>query len=120
MITYITTIWARTGHEEQVTRFYQDLEPLLRAAPGYHGRRILRAMPGTMEAAIRRIVPPQEAAGHGDHGPQGVHFVIVEQWDTVDQRVAFSRSASGSRGRDLFPHILPDHSHEFYEDVTPD
>jgi hypothetical protein len=49
-----------------------------------------------------------------------VHFVIVEQWDSVEERVAFARgAAAANRGRDLFPYILPEHSHEFYEDVTP-
>lgn len=119
MVTYIATVWAKPGHENEVTRFYQELEPLMRAAKGYRGRKILRARTGTMAAAVRKVVTPEESARHAEHAPPGTHFVMVEEWDSVEDRVAFSRGASASRGRELFPHILPDHSHEFYEDVSP-
>lgn len=120
MVTYIATVYAKPGHELEVTKFYQDLEPLLKAAKGYRGRQILRARPGTMEAEVRRVTPPEQLSAHRhESGPAGVHFILVEQWDSVADRVAFSRGASAARGRDLFPHILPAHSHEFYEDVTP-
>lgn len=120
MITYVAILFAKPGHELAVTKFYQDLEPLMREAPGFRGRRILRARPGVMEAEVRRITPPEELKGHAhEEGPAGVQFVMVEQWDSVADRVAFSRGASRARNKDLFPHILPQHSHEFYEDVTP-
>jgi len=120
MITYVASLYAKPGHELEVTKFYQDLEPLMRAAPGFRGRRILRARPGTMEAEVRRVTPPEELKGHAhESGPEGVHFVMVEHWDSVADRVAFSRGASRARNKDLFPHLLPQHSHEFYEDVTP-
>jgi quinol monooxygenase YgiN len=119
MVTYIATVWAKPGHEQQVTKFYQDLEPLMKQAKGYRGRQILRARPGTMAAAVRKVVTPEEAARHPEHAPPGTHFVIVEQWDSVDERIAFSRGAAAGRTKDLIPNILPEHSHEFYEDVTP-
>ena len=119
MITYIASVFAKPGHELAVTRFYQDLEQPLKEAPGYRNRRILRARPGTMEAEVRRVVPPEQLKGHGHDGPAGVHFIIVEQWDSVTERVAFSRGVSGGRSKELIPHLLPEHSHEFYEDVTP-
>jgi quinol monooxygenase YgiN len=120
MITYVATLLAKPGHELAVTKFYQELEPAMREAKGYRGRRILRARPGTMEAEVRRVVPPEQLKGHEHPGPEGVQFVMVEQWDTVADRVAFSRGASGARTKELIPHILPAHSHEFYEDVTPE
>ena len=120
MITYVATVYAKPGHELAVTTFYQDLEPLLRVAKGYRDRTMLRARPGTMEAEVRRVTPPEELKGHAhEEGPAGVQFVIVEHWDSVADRVAFSRGASRARSKDLFPHLLPAHSHEFYEDVTP-
>ncbi|MCE7902025.1 MAG: hypothetical protein DYH20_05020 [Gammaproteobacteria bacterium PRO9] len=121
MVDYIATIYAKPGHEEAVTRFYQDMEPLLAAAHGYRGRRVLRARPGTIEAEVRRVTPPAQFKGHADEvaPPNGVHFVMIEQWDSVADRVAFARGASAGRARELFPHILPEHTHEFYEDVTP-
>ncbi|MEO7387183.1 MAG: hypothetical protein ABIX37_09630 [Gammaproteobacteria bacterium] len=118
MVNYIASLYAKPGHELEVTRFYQELESLMRAAPGFRGRRILRARPGTMEAEVRRVTPPDQLKGHG-HDPEGVHFVMVEQWDSVADRIAFSRGATAARNKDLFPHLLPSHSHEFYEDVTP-
>lgn len=119
MVTYIATIWAKPGHEHDVTRFYQDLESAMKDARGYRGRRILRARPGTAAAAMRKLVTAEEAARHAEHEAAGVHFVLIEQWDSVEDRVAFSRSASAARGRELIPHILPEHTHEFYEDVSP-
>lgn len=120
MVTYIATIWAKPGHENDVTRFYQNLESLLREAKGYRGRKLLRARPGTMAEAIRRYVSAEELARHPEPAVKGTHFVIIEEWDSVDDRIVFSRSSvSASRGKELFPYILPEHSHEFYEDVSP-
>lgn len=119
MVTYIATLLVKPGRELAVTRFYQDLAPLLQEAKGFRGRQLLRARPGTMEAEVRRVTPAEELAGHAhEEGPAGVSFIIVEQWDSVTDRVAFSRGASSTRARDLFPNLLPQHSHEFYEDVT--
>lgn len=120
MVTYIATIYAKPGHELEVTKFYQDQEPQLREAKGFHGRQILRARPGTMEAEVRRVMPPEQlAAGHHEpSGPAGVHFVIVEKWDSVGERIAFSMGPGKGRTKELIPHILPAHSHEFYEDVS--
>lgn len=119
MVAFITCIYAKPGHELAVSKFYQDMEQGLKDAPGYRNRQILRARPGTIEAELRRVVPPEQLKGHAHSGPAGVHFVIVEQWDSVAERVAFTRGISAGRSKELFPHLLPEHSHEFYEDVTP-
>lgn len=120
MVIYIATVWAKPGHEEDVTRFYQGLEPLMRAAKGYRGRRILRARTGAMVEAIRKVVSAEEMARHPEPAAKGTHFVLVEEWDSIEERIAFARSsATAGRAKDLFPFILPEHSHEFYEDVAP-
>lgn len=120
METYIATVFAKHGHEEDVTRFYQELEPFYEDAQGFHGREILRARPGTMLEAVKKMVSPEEMARHAEPpGPPGVHFVIIERWDSVEDRMAFSRSLEGDRQKALFPHLLPEHTHEFYSDVTP-
>ena len=121
MVTYIATVWAKPGHENEVTRFYQDLEPLMREAGGFAGRKILRARSGAFAEAVRRTMPAgAPTGGHAEPpGPAGTHFVMIEQWSSVEERIAFSRGAASSRSKQLFPHILPEHSHEFYEDVTP-
>ena len=121
MEVYIATVFAKLGHEEDVTNFYRDLEPSYAEAKGFHGRQILRARPGTMLEAVKKVVTPEEIARHPEPpGPPGVHFVIIEQWDSVDDRIAFSRSLDSNRQKALFPHLLPEHTHEFYSDVTPD
>jgi hypothetical protein len=111
---------AKPGHELEVSKFYQDLEPLMHEAKGFHGRNVYRARPGTVEAEVRRVTPAAELAAHPHHedGPQGVHFVVVEKWDSIADRIAFSRGAAKVRSVQLFPHLLPAHSHEVYEDVT--
>ena len=63
MVTYIATLYAKPGHELEVTKFYQDQEQQLRQAKGYRGRKMLRARPGTMEAEVRRVVPPEQLVG---------------------------------------------------------
>jgi len=118
MVIYVATVWAKPGSEEAVSTFYRDLEPLMRAAPGFRSRKILRARAGSMAAAVRRLRTATEP-DHGDHGPKGTHFVMVEEWDSIEQRLTFSKSASAARGKELYQHILPEHSHEFYEDVSP-
>lgn len=121
MEIYIATVFAKHGHEDEVTRFYQDLEPMYADVKGFHGRQILRARPGTMVEAVKKVVTAEEMAAHAEPpGPPGVHFVIVERWDSVDDRIAFSRSLDRDRQKALFPHLLPEHTHEFYSDVTPD
>lgn len=120
METYIVTLLAKTGHEEEVARFYQDMEPLLKEAQGYRGRKIFKARPGTMAAAVHKLYPPEELEGHPEHGHEdkGVMFVMIEEWDSIDDRMEFSRSMSGDRQKQLIPLLLPNHSHEFYQDVT--
>ena len=119
MVTYIATVYAKHGHEDEVTRFYVDQEEGLRGAAGFQGRTILRAKPGTMVAAVKKVVSAEEMAKHPDESAPGVHFVITERWNSVEEKTAYSRAQDGGRARDLIPHLLPQHTHEYYEDVTP-
>lgn len=120
MVTYVATLFAKTGSEDAVTAFYQEMEAALRDAPGFRGRRILRAMPGTMFEIVKGYLTEEQLASNPEPPhPDGVHFVMIEQWDTAEDRVRFSRSQDASRARSLYPHLLPQHTHEFYEDVTP-
>ena len=121
MVTYVATVYARNGHEDKVAAFYQELAALSEQARGFHGRQILQARPGTMVEAVFRIMTPEELAGHKEppHAePEGVHFIIIETWDSVEDRIAFSRGLGKERNKALFPHLLPEHSHEFYQDVS--
>ena len=120
MQTYIATVFVKSGHEDEVAKFYQDLEPLLKKAKGYHGRKLYRAQNGTMAAGVREMYTEEELAKHAEppHEDPGVQFISVELWDSVEVRLQFSKGAAASRTKDLIPHLLPQHSHEFYEEIS--
>lgn len=121
MVTYVATVYARNGHEDQVAAFYQGLAEQSAQAPGFRGRQILKALPGTMMEAVNRIMTSAELAGHKEpphEPPAGVHIIIIETWDSVEDRVQFARGLSKDRNKALFPYLLPEHSHEFYQDVS--
>lgn len=120
MEIYITTIYAKHGHEDQVAQFYQNQEGELKKAKGFRNRKIMRARPGTMVEAVKKVMSAEDIAKHSEAaGPDGVHFVIVEEWDSIDDKMTYSRSIDSSRNRDLIPHLLPEHSHEYYDDISP-
>jgi hypothetical protein len=120
METYIATVTAKPGSEAEVASFYSELEPLYETAKGFHGRQILKALPGTMLAAVKKVRSAEELAGHAEaEGPKGTHFIIIERWEHVDDRIKFSQSLDSSRATKLIPHLLPAHSHEFYTDISP-
>jgi len=118
--TYITTVFAKPGSADDVGRFYQGLAPILKEADGFRDRKIFRAQTGMMADAVRKIYTPEELAAHPEppHEDPGVQFIIIETWDSVEKRMLFSKNVAGSRSKDLIPHLLPGHSHEFYEDIT--
>ena len=120
MEIYITTIFAKNGHEDQVAQFYYDQEEELNNAKGFRSRQIMRARPGTMVAAVKKVLTEEEIAKHAEAaGPDGVHFVIIEEWDSIDEKMTYSRSIDSGRNRDLIPHLLPEHTHEYYDNITP-
>ena len=124
MVTYIATVWAQHGHEDDVARFYLDQEESLKAAEGFRSRQIMQAKPGTMLQAVLPYLNDEERARadkvmEEGHGPKGVHFIVVEQWDSIDQKTRFSRAQDSGRQKDLIPHLLPEHTHEYYSDITP-
>lgn len=119
MQTYIATLWAKHGTEEDVTKFYQEMEEQMQAAPGFRGRQIFRAEPGRMLEIVKGYISEEELAKSSERGkPEGVHFVMIEQWDSAEDRVRFSRSLDKARSAKLYPHLLPQHTHEFYQEVT--
>jgi heme-degrading monooxygenase HmoA len=118
MEIYVATVLAKKGHEDDVARFYQDQEDELRSAKGFRGRQILRARTGAMRAAVSKVIPAEEMAKHPAEEPPGTHFIIIEQWDSSDDKTAYSRAADAGRAKDLIPHLLPEHTHEYYEDIS--
>lgn len=119
MQTYIATLWAKHGAEGDVARFYQEMDEQLRAAPGFRGRQIFRAQPGRMFEIVKNYISEEELANANERPhPEGVHFVMIEQWDDAEDRVKFSRSLDKARSAKLYPNLLPQHTHEFYEEIT--
>ena len=118
MQPYIVTLQIKTGHEDDVVSFYQDLEPQLREAPGYHGRQIFLAKTGTMAAAVRKLYSAEELSKHTEpsHDDPGVQLIMIEQWDSVEERMLFSKNIVAGRQKTIFPFLMPNHSHEFYAD----
>ena len=124
METFVITLSAKPGAEDKVTDFYVSQQAEYDRADGFISRRILRARPGVMVEAVKQRMTPEEMAKHpepeGHHGDElAVMFVIVEEWESVDKRMDFSMNRDKSRERELFPHLEPAHTHEFYTDVTP-
>ena len=120
MVTYVATLFAKHGSESEVTEFYQQMQPLLQEAPGFRHRTMLRAQPGKLFEIVKPMLSEEALASNREPPhPEGVHFVMIEEWDTAEDRVRFSRSQDKSRAAKLYPHLLAHHTHEFYEDVTP-
>jgi hypothetical protein len=121
MDIFVTTFSAIAGKGDEVADFYAELQPEYDAAKGFRGRQVLRARPGTMADALRTVMTPEQMAQHPAPDDDGsIHFVIIENWDSIADRMAFSASQDKSRNARLFPNLKPEHSHEYYSDITPD
>ncbi|MDP6437957.1 MAG: hypothetical protein QF790_03115 [Gammaproteobacteria bacterium] len=119
METFIITVTAQPGHDDGVTRFYEEIEPLMSEADGFIGRKLYRARTGTMVEAVKKAYTAEELAAHPEppHEDPGTQFIIIEEWESVDKRIAFGK-ANGDRNKDLIPHLLPSHTHEFYDEFA--
>ena len=122
MENYVICISALPGKEEAVASFYKEQQAEYEKAKGFIGRKIYMSRPGTMVAELRKVMTPEEMAKHPEpehHDDGSVHFIIVEEWDSIDDRMAFSATQDKSRAKDLFPNLKPEHTHEYYSDITP-
>ena len=120
METFIITIMAKPGHEAQVTRFYESLREKSKNAKGLIDRKMFRARTGLMAEEVKKIYTPEQLAAHPEppHADAGTQFVIMEVWESIEDRMLNSKnSETESRIKDLVPHLLPDHSHEFYQEI---
>lgn len=116
--TYILTVTAMPGHQEDVARFFRDLEPALRDANGFQRRKIYQTDIGVMAGAINKYFLGKEPSDVPPHEDKGTQFVVIETWDSIENRMMFSKSLSDGRNEGLKPHLLPQHSHEFYNDIS--
>lgn len=120
MQMYIATLFAKHGAEEDVATFYQGMEDQLKGAKGFISRQIFQAQPGRMFEIVKNYISEEELAANKEPPhPPGVHFVIIEHWEDAEDRVRFSRSLDKARSAALYPNLLPQHTHEFYTDITP-
>ena len=120
MENFIVSFTAQPGKEDIIAKFYTELQPEYDAAKGFHGRQIYQARPGTMADALRKVMTPEQMAQHPEPEADGsVHFIIIEKWASIEDRMAFSATQDKSRNAELFPNLKPAHSHEYYTDITP-
>lgn len=122
METFVITFTAKPGSEQKVADFYVKQQAEYDAAPGFLGRKIYQAKTGTMVEAVKQRYSAEELAKHPEQHHEDettTHFVIVEQWESVDARMDYSMNRDRTPDKELFPNLLPDHTHEFYTDLTP-
>ena len=95
METYIVTIYAKEDHASDVQEYYQDLQNMYEKAPGFISRKIFRAKNGAMANAVRATYSDEELANipEEDHD-HGEHFVMIEEWESIQDRINFGRSMS--------------------------
>ena len=118
MERFIVHITAKHGHEDEVAKFYADAEAEMKTAKGYRGRVIYQAETGKMVEAVHRFYTPEELAAdpEPEHGPSGTDFVMIEYWDSVDERMAFTKNRKVDKSG-LVVHLEPEHSHEFFKEI---
>ena len=116
MENYIVTIYAKEEHADEVGEYYKELQSKYESAPGFIGRKIFRANNGAMAAAVKATYSEEElaASSEEDHD-HGQHFVMIEEWESVQDRINFGRTLSKDHHMKVIPFLLPNHSHEFYE-----
>ena len=119
MELFIVHISAKPGHAEDVARFYAEGDELMKAAKGFRGRKIYQAETGKMVEAVHRFYTPDELARDPEpaHGPQGTDFIVIEYWDSVDERMEYSKARTQDKSG-LVVHLEPDHSHEFFREIS--
>lgn len=44
-------------------------------------------------------------------------FILIERWESVEDRMNFTVNRSRERDKELFPYLLPRHASEFYDVV---
>ena len=102
MENFVITFSAKPGKADAVSRFYLDMQPVYEQAKGFRGRQILRARPGTMADALRKVMTAEQMAQHPHPHDDGcVHFIIIEKWDSIEDRMAFSATLDKSLRGDL-------------------
>ena len=118
METYIVTIYAKEDHADDVEQYYKGLQPLYEEAQGFIERKIFRAKTGAMVEAVSQTYSEEELANtpEEDHD-HGEHFVMIEEWDSIQDRINFGRSLSKEHHMKVIPFLLPNHSHEFYKGI---
>lgn len=119
MELFIVHIVAKYGHEDAVAKYYIDGEAEMQTAKGYRGRKIFQAKTGKMVEAVHRFYTAEELAKDPEppHGPQGTDFIVIEYWDSVDDRMTFAKNRKGNKA-EFVTHLEPDHSHEFFREIS--
>jgi hypothetical protein len=119
MELFIVHVSAKHGHADDVAKYYADGEAEMKKAKGYRGRIVYQAETGKMVEAVHRFYTPEELANDPEppHGPLGTDFIVIEYWDSVDERMKFAKERKQDK-MGLVVHLEPDHSHEFFTEIS--
>ena len=115
---FIVTLLAKPGGEAKVASYYQRIGKDIEAADGFLGRTVMRSVPGSMAEDVNKRITAEQRAEHPPHDDeQSAQFIIHEKWESKEARWAFSSNLNIDRKAELFPHILNEHTHEYYVDA---
>lgn len=118
--TYILNVVAAPGRADNVANFFRDLEPSLRDAQGFKSRQIYQCRVGAMAQSINKhfLGKDAESIEVPLEDDKGTQFVVIEKWESIQDRMAFSKNLNAGRNNDLKANLLPQHSHEFFENIS--
>lgn len=120
MVTYILTLIAKPGCDDELAELLKALQTELEQVEGFHSRTVYREEPGLFLDTAKAVFTAEEIeriAAQEQPGPEGAHFVIHEIWDAPEQRIRYTREHEGPFMAKMFPLVQPEHSHEFYRAI---
>lgn len=119
MELFIVHISAKHGHADEVAQYYAEGDEIMQSAKGFRGRIVYQAEAGKMVEAVHRFYTPEELSKDPEppHGPLGTDFIVIEHWDSVDDRMRYAKERKQSKAG-LVVHLEPDHSHEFFREIS--
>jgi len=122
METYIAVLTAKHGHANELAEFYKSMEDELKAAPGFISRKIYVADKGRMVKAILDVYAEDELPRKPEppSAESGTQIVLIEEWESAEHRICFAKQTAPERKMAVVPLMLPEHSHEFFFDATPE
>lgn len=116
---YVLTVYSQEGKEQALSDALHEIGDSLKAADGFMGRHVLRALPA--DPPSPEVLAQHQGGGERaeDHGPQLTHFIVTEIWRDKDARARHRATPEfkGWYGR-FVQNLDPQHTHGWYEDIA--